>query len=156
MPKDFFLFDSTTDGISVPKQDQTITATGSVQSGKKVVVGTNFNELKSGDWILSLTSMERRRIHKVIDDNHLELHKPFLITFSPFTFDVVRAEDCKAVYMELTPTGATIDGFTVPDGIPVSFGNKNDSGADTKFIRPRFVSGAAIVNLEYFNNEFAD
>lgn len=133
----------------------TTTATGDVILDKTKVIGTGFNEqIKGGDWLLDLTNLESRRVDEVVSDTELILASPFNNSVSG-ALSIVDEDISGAVYMELTAVGdITVDGVTVIDGSTVSFGNNNASSSETKLIKPRFITGIVVVNLEYFNNNY--
>lgn len=155
MAKDFYSASLTSE--TVPPTDATTTAAGTIVAGSKVIVGTDLDELNEGDWIVDIPNLERRKVLNQQSSTRIEINKPFTNATALSTLVIVRADICAAVYMQITPVGSiTVDGVAVLDAAPVDFGNKNDSATSTKFIKPRIVAGSVVVNLEYFDNEFAD
>lgn len=145
--------------VTVPA-NTVVASTGIILAGNPKIIGTDFNGLiDSGDWIIDIANLERRRVKSIVSDTELILFKAFTNATGSAVLIVVKEDESAAVYMELTAVGdVTIDGVTVADGGIIPFGNKNDSGAPSKLIRPRIVNpgaNAILVNIEYNNNNFA-
>lgn len=152
MADDFYSVTGTT---VVPKSstttDPVVIAAGAI-SGE-----TSVGTLKVGDWIVD--SVEARRVISVLKSESNGTTKLLFTLARPFTsaisgtVEVVSRNSASVVYME-------IDGATSIDGVDVSgiktFGNQNNSGDETKFVRPRTVVGDAVIGLEYINNQIVD
>lgn len=149
MAKDFY---SETGTFVVPAATTTA-AEGALSNTSNIVIGTDLNLLKAGDWILDIANGERRQVVKVDSDTQLTISKEFSNATANAVLDIVKAEACAAVYMSLSGSGIVVDGVTTDF---VEFGNSNAGGSTTKFIRPRFVTGATVVNIQYFDNTYPD
>ena len=141
-----------TTGDTVVPAPRTSAASISITTNT-TLTGSGFRDLKAGDWIVDDTNSEVRRIKKVVSDTELQLYKPF--SFETTTSEVVDKDVANAVYMEIIAVGdITIDGVSRADESVTSFGNANASGDFRKTIIPRFVTGTAVVNIEYVDNNF--
>ena len=152
MADDFYSVTGTT---VVPKST---TTTDNVVIGAGEKTGTTTKgTLRVGDWIVD--NVEARRVVSVtpfesggIESITFTLARAFTSAISGVV-EVVSSKSASVVYME-------IDGATSIDGVAVSgiktFGNQNDAGDVTKFVRPRTVVGDAVISLEYINNQLVD
>ena len=150
MAKDFYT--ATLAGGTVPASTTT-TATAALTNTSTTVVGTGMDALSIGDWIVDIANQERRMVTAVHDATKVTISSPFSNATASAVLDIVKAEACNAVYMQLSGSGIVVDGVTTDS---VEFGNSNSGGDTAKLIRPRFVTGDVTVNIEYFNNTYAD
>jgi hypothetical protein len=153
MAKDFY---SVTGTIVTAPPSAVSTATAALNNTSKQIIGTNMNVLKKGDWIVDLVNKQRRMVISVDSPTQVTVSHPFTTAVASGALNVV-SNDAAAVYMLLSASGdIDVDGVTCSTA---EFGNLNNSGSTTKLIKPRFITAGAetcIVNIEFFNNTYAD
>lgn len=146
--------------VTVPLNTATVTSVGEIIAGKKYIPGTDLNvDIQAGDWIVDLVNQEARRVTYVsAQGEKLSLGGSFSNSTASAALNVVKADAASVVYMELTASGSIlVDAAEIADGI-ITFGQPNESGSPSLFVRPRFVnpqSGSCLVNLTYFDNQTA-
>ena len=125
-------------------------------AGDPIITGTALNELNIGDFVVSFTLGEIRRVEDVTSATKAKIRNPFSGNVNE-ALKFVKKEAAEVLYMELTAQADTTINLNgnLRSGVTVAFGKPNLMGNSKQLVVPKIVNGATAevdVNLEYLDS----